>query len=430
MEATDSERGLCGAAILWPERMADIRAVAQPEDFAGTVTRAVFTVLCEEDAARRTWDAATLIGILAERDPPGDGRTWGQEVEDLGFVACNPALVMHHARLVRSRGTLARTRHLLASLSAEVQDVRVDPEEIADFLADATGRLAKLSGDGQGAKDDVDAVEAMRRVVVQHRAGQTVHGLATGIGDLDDILLGLRAGELLLLGARPGAGKTAMALQVAINIAEAGAPGLFLSLEMPTDSLGQRLVSNLASIDSSAMRRGNTGAEHWRLMDEAVADMAKRQSVRLISDAGTPLSKLRGFLRKRRQEGLLGFAVIDYLQLMRHPGAKDKLAEVGEISRGLKEMSIEFAIPILALSQLNRAADGVEPTMANLRESGSLEQDADVVILLNQGKDGECLSGQVVKNRHGRTGKFELAFLRHYFRVTLLARSTSSEIYK
>lgn len=247
------------------------------------------------------------------------------------------------------------------------------------------------------------------------------YSLYTGFFSLDNMICGLHGGELTILGARPAVGKTTLALQIALNIAKRGKKVAFISLEMSDTQLIFKIISQISQVKLYDMRRGLLQEEHWKKIGEASTQI-QNLPLKIISNTNS-LSDIVNIVRRMKNQDNLDFLVIDYLQLIRNSGKyNSREQEVADISRTLKLLTLELNIPIMALCQLNRASlqnKGKEPTLADLRESGSIEQDADNVFLLYRlEKEGEadsyyddiCL--KVAKQRAGETGEIVLRFFK------------------
>ena len=248
-----------------------------------------------------------------------------------------------------------------------------------------------------------------------------ITGLATGFIELDEATLGLQPAELIILAARPSVGKTSFALNIASNVAERGNHPYvaFFSLEMSLDQLGMRLLSSKSTIDQTDLRVGKFKDKRaWEKINFAIKGL---EDVNLMFDdsGSTTVQDVRSICRKKKSEGKLDLVVIDYLQLLStSQHYESRTQQVGEISRVLKEMSRELRVPVLALSQLSRATgDNGEPSLVDLRESGSIEQDADVVVFLYRYTDPETkkvkpniINCSIKKNRNGVTRDFKLTF--------------------
>jgi replicative DNA helicase len=259
-----------------------------------------------------------------------------------------------------------------------------------------------------------------------------LQGVPTGFKDLDSLLAGMRGGDLLILAARPGVGKTSLALNIAINAAKSGAAVAFFSLEMPSQQLVSRILAAEARIDSARMRTGRLNESDWHEIIRAMESL-HRTTFSIDDSPELSIMELRAKARRqlRNVEAGKGLIVVDYLQLMspsRRGGERDRHLEVAEISRGLKILAKELEMPVLALSQLNRSVEArgnKRPQLSDLRESGSIEQDADVVMFIDRSLSDEEASQStrpdhgvanliVGKNRNGPQRDIEMVFKNEY----------------
>lgn len=417
------ERELLGALLLDAERLPDVREIVRPEDFEVPLHRIVFEgvlALADGGAGLDLSSVAAWLGFdpRGRRAAPDGG--WAKWLVEAASSVTSSAFVPHHARIVSEsaslRGlTLALRRQ--ADLCTEVHAGTGD--EVPDFLAQTEAAVYAIGQRSLGRTTIHELASVAHEVAdgLDRPSG----ALPTGIADLDDLLHGLRPGEMVILAARPGCGKTALALQVALNVARAGRTALFLSLEMSRVDLGQRILANLGGVHHERIRSGCLRPDERRALEEA-RTLAGGLRLGLVEDSATPCSRLRALARRRSSKAGLDLLVVDYLQLMSHPGSPDRFQEVGAISRGLKALARELSVPVMAVSQLSRAAAEGRPRLSHLRESGALEQDADVVVLLWTEAERGPLHCAVEKNRHGRTGKTCLAFRREFQQIAGLAR--------
>ena len=342
---------------------------------------------------------------------------------------CSSDLAERYARIVRDTAALRR----LIATAADIAEIGYSgPDDVARALDDAESRIFDVSERNVGdTSKRLEALMSETMEQLEHRASsrETITGLATGLHDLDRILLGFQPGTLNILGARPAMGKSALALRMAVHAAQAAAaPVLFFSLEMGATELAQRVLASEARVDATLLRNGRVTQNDWQKIGLALGTL----SVPLIIDdsPGTSVAAIRARARRTMsREGGLALIVIDYLQLM---GADDnkpenRQLEVSEISRKLKLLAREFGIPVLALSQLSRALESrsdKRPTLSDLRESGALEQDADVVIFLYryevynaESRESKGVAEvQVAKHRAGPLGKVRLSWIAGYTR--------------
>ena len=282
-------------------------------------------------------------------------------------------------------------------------------------------------------------VQLIDRVTELHENGaEEVTGVRTGFYDLDRMTAGLQAGDLIVLAARPSMGKTAFALNIAENVAvQEGLPVAVFSMEMGASQLALRMVGSLGRINQSNLRTGKLGDDEWGRLSEAV-DKLKNANVFIDETPALNSAELRARARRQaRQCGKLGLIVIDYLQLMSGSSSSDenRATEIGEISRGLKALAKELQCPVIALSQLNRSVESrndKRPMMSDLRESGAIEQDADVIMFIyrddyynKESKEPGVAEIIIAKQRNGPVGDIRLTFLKPLTRFDNLAPGSS-----
>ncbi|MHB1145051.1 MAG: replicative DNA helicase [Thiobacillus sp.] len=260
-----------------------------------------------------------------------------------------------------------------------------------------------------------DAIRgALREIDSRRERGGKLAGQPTGFENIDWITGGLEPGQLVILAARPSVGKTALALNIADHVTSTGAPALFFTLEMTGQELAMRLMASRSGVSMSDMRSGTASPDGWRRLSSVCGDTA---DVPLFIDdrPGISVAYARAKARKVKRQHGLGLIVVDYLQLMKGPG-ENRTQEVGGISRGLKALAKELRVPVIALAQINRAVESrtdKRPQMSDLRESGDIEADADVIMMLhrNDGAEWQDLISLVVrKNRNGALGDITLQY--------------------
>ncbi len=386
------------------------------------------------------------ISALLEAGKPADFLTVteslesGGEIENVGGMAylaelanstASTANIRRYAEIIRERAAI---RRLLAA-GEEITALATAP---GMTLAEKTDRAQSLvlgaGGETAGeALVSMDQLTQMLTVDLQQRADRAGKptGLATGFQDLDEITGGLQRSDLIVLAARPSMGKTATALNVARAVGMAGEPSLVITLEMPAVQLGHRLVADIGRIPMSKIRKGQLSHDEWR---EASAAMARIKALPMrISDAFAPtVMQVRAMARKARREmGGLGLVVVDYLQLMTGTG-NSRAEEIASISRGLKALAKELDCVVIALSQLNRELEkrpNKRPVMSDLRESGAIEQDADLILFVYRdeiynpnSQDAGTAELILGKHRNGALGTVRLAYLGEYVRFENLAK--------
>ena len=402
--APDAELALI-AAVLCQHNLLDALEVAA-QDFSLALPRALWTAMLRLRDARTPVDFVTA----AQAIPPADLDAMGgppalKAIFDAPGTATNAAA---YAAIIRDTAT---ARRIITTLNAGAAAAHDSPQEAA---ATTARRLDTLLA-GQDASGPLSAAHAVDTALVALRAllrGDPRRVTPTGYADLDALLGGgLEGGQLALLGARPAIGKSSIAASIAAHAAQRhGTPALFVSLEMPAEQIVSRLASAASHVALLRARTGRLTPEEYRRYEGAALALAKAPLFLDYSPAIT-LSQLSARARRlKREQGGLGLIVLDYVQLMSEPGTKvdSRHLELASISRGLKVLAGELDVPIMALSQLSRQAVQRErPSMSDLRDSGGLESDADLVALLWRGeKDEEKMLGELRldKQRNGPTG--------------------------
>jgi replicative DNA helicase len=351
-----------------------------------------------------------------------------------------------YAEIVRERAIL---RKLIAA-SDEIATTAFNTQgrAVSQILDEAEGRIFKIGEEGsrqRGGFQSIDklVVDLLDRVNELHENGaEDVTGVRTGFYDLDRMTAGLQKGDLIVLAARPSMGKTAFALNIAEHVAvNEELPVLVFSMEMGAAQLALRMVGSLGRIDQSGLRTGRLKNEEWERLAEAVDRLGR---VQLFIDETPALNsaELRARARRMaRQFGQLGLIVVDYLQLMSGTSSSEenRATEIGEISRGLKALAKELQCPVIALSQLNRSVESrndKRPMMSDLRESGAIEQDADVIMFIyrdeyynKESKEPGVAEIIIGKQRNGPVGTLKLTFLKPLTRFDNLAPGSAGSDY-
>ena len=420
----EAERSVLGALLLHADAVADV-SFLQPEDFYLHRHQLIFGAVLSCYNTRNTTDP-----IAVEEDLSRKGvlqEAGGREILlDLMESVVSAAGVVYHAEIVREKSVLRRllgTCHEIARMSYENQ------MEAKDLLDEAERQIMEIarvdkSGETQSIGDvlqrTIDRIERLRE-----RDGR-ITGLGTDFYDLDDMTGGLQPGELIIVAARPSMGKTTFTLNLTERVASTGNGIAFFSLEMSAQQVVQNMLCCRAQIDGQAMRKGRiTDLQYKRMVEEA--DRLYQQPIFIDDTPGLTITQLRAKCRRLKQKHNIQMIAIDYLQLM-SGGARveSRQQEISAISRGLKGIARELEVPVIALSQLNRDVenrDDHRPRMSDLRESGAIEQDADVIMLLHRDeyyKPTEANAGlaQVIiaKQRNGPTGEVTLRFFKEYMR--------------
>jgi replicative DNA helicase len=417
----EAERSILGAILLDNHALNAAIENLKPEDFFLEQHRRVFNQMIALGENQQAIDLVTLTESLhrvGELESSGGAPYLAALADGMPRVSN----VEHYARIVREKALLRNLIHA----THNIQQRALEGEDGADTILDnAESSIFALAEDRVKAglipvKDIVrDNFERLEKIF---REGKSITGVSTGYTELDKLLSGLQPSELLILAARPSQGKTALALNFAENIAiRAGSPVAFFSLEMSKESLLQRLVASVAQIDAHKFRSGHLSREDWRRMTEALGTISS--SPLWIDDAGsTSVLEIGAKARRLKREKGLSLVVVDYLQLITGRGRfGNRQEEVSSISRGLKGLAKELQLPVLVLSQLTRAPEREErgPQLSDLRESGAIEQDADVVMFIYRPhwakmdaapEERDQAEIQVAKQRNGPTDKVRFVF--------------------
>lgn len=402
------------------------------------------------------------IGALINASRPADVITVFEHLqslgqhEDAGGLAYLNALaqsvpsaanIRRYAEIVRERAIL---RKLIAA-SDEIATTAFNPQgrPVTQILDEAEGKIFKIGEEGSRQKQgfqsiDKLVVDLLDRVNELHDNGaEDVTGVRTGFFDLDRATAGLQRGDLIVLAARPSMGKTAFAINIAENVAVGeGLPVLVFSMEMGAAQLALRVVGSQGRIDQTRLRTGRLTDDEWGRLADAV-DKLKQAHIFIDETPGLTAAELRARARRMaRQYGTVGLIVIDYLQLMSGSGGSEenRATELGEISRGLKALAKELQCPVIALSQLNRSVEqrtDKRPMMSDLRESGAIEQDADIIMFIyrddyynkEQSKEPGISEIIIAKQRNGPVGTVKMTFLKPFTRFENLAPGMGGDEY-
>lgn len=427
----EAETSLLGCLMIDKDAIFKIADTLRPEDFYKDSHALIYEAMRELYAHHEPIDILTLTSKLEEKnqlDAIG-GRTY---VAELGNTVATSAHVVHYSNIIQRKATLRR----LLSAAAEISELgRQEDEEIETLLDLAEKKLFGVSR--KYLKNvflpiDNLLTEAFDRIDELHKQSGKLRGLATGFTDLDNLLAGLQKSDLIILAARPSVGKTSLALDIARQSAiKSKTPIGIFSLEMSKEQLVDRMLCAQAKVSLWRMRTGKLSDKEedddFSRINDAMGRLSEAP-IYIDDSASSSIMEIRAKARRLQVEKGLGLLVIDYLQLMEGRGryGDNRVQEVSEITRGLKGIARELNIPVLALSQLSRAAEMSHPAiprLAHLRESGSIEQDADVVMFIyrkaaDRGYNYDELSEtdkhmaeiHIAKHRNGPTGKINLFF--------------------
>ncbi|MCH2135067.1 MAG: replicative DNA helicase [Phycisphaerales bacterium] len=381
----EAEMSVLGAILLEPHACGEVvQMLSGRADFSRPGHGELYETMISLYDERQAVDLVQLQQVLTDRGTlEAIGGT--EYLMTLAEGTPTAAHATHYARIVRDKSML---RQLIAAAHDILRDAHERPDEAPHLLDEAERRIFEIAQQAQ-TRRTADLARLIRETVerIEQSDGQTLTGVATGYSRLDDMLGGMQPGEMLVLAARPSMGKTALALNIAENMATTGqAVGVF-SLEMGAQQLVQRLLCSRAGISGDRMRSRSLRQDEFRALFSACGEL-ENAPLYIDDSPGLTLLQLRAKARRMHQQHGIKAIVIDYLQLMSTGGrVESRQQEVSEISRGIKALARELHVPVVCLSQLNRAAtqrEDHEPRLSDLRESGAIEQDADVVLLLHR----------------------------------------------
>ena len=433
-----SERALLGSILIDPACITEVLTLISADDFYLTEHKEIFLAMRELFDASSEIDPVTLIDTLVHK---GVYEKAGGEEYIRSLLEATPSAmnVQDYGRIVKEKSTLRR----IISTCSDVSDMTFsEQEEVSHIIDYAQSQFTEIS-QGRDSRNfrhirDVlhDVLANLRNLADDPTAS---HGTPTGFSGVDRLLVGMGDSDLIILGARPGMGKTSFALNIATNVAisEKKAVCVF-SLEMSAEQLVSRLLSSEAMVESYALRSGQLSQDDWKKLADASARLAAT-NLFIDDTSGMTVTAMKAQLRRVEN---LGLVVIDYLGLMESEQHYDNRAlEVGVISRGLKLMAKEMHVPILCCAQLSRGTEGrtdKRPQLSDLRESGSIEQDADVVMFLYRdeyyktdrdpnSQEGNVAEVIIQKNRHGSTGNIKMGWIGSYTKFLTLAEDGLEE---
>ena len=429
----EAEQSVIGSMI-W-DRQAIITAgeMLMQDDFYYKQYGIMFQAMVEMNNEGKPVDVVTLQEKLKEKDVP-------PEVYSLEFVrellssVPTSANIRQYATIVKDKSIL---RNIIKVNEKIANDCYAGKDSTEDILAETEKRIFELVGNHEYKPIDKVVLEALDKISTAAKNRGVVTGVPTGFKDLDSYLSGLQPSDFVLVAARPSMGKTAFVLNVAENVAiKQGITTAVFSLEMSNVQLVNRMLSLESSVDADKLRKGRLDSNDWGKLIEGADGIAKSKLI--IDDTpGITISELRSKCRKYKMENNLGLIIIDYLQLMSGNGrTESRQQEISDISRSLKALARELDVPVVTLSQLSRAVEqrpDHRPMLSDLRESGAIEQDADVVMFLYRddyyNKDTE-LKGIaeiiIAKQRNGPIGTVKMAWIPEQTRFADLAKNMGS----
>ncbi|UNL94223.1 replicative DNA helicase [Paenibacillus polymyxa] len=433
----EAEQAVIGSILLQSEALITAMERVQTEDFYDKAHQMIYEAMIELGESGQPIDLVTLTSKIQDKG----------QLEDIGGVSYlanlahgvpTAANVDYYAQIIEEKAML---RRLIRAATQIVSEGYSSGEDVAGMLSDAERKIMEISngrsGSGFIAIRDV-VMEVFDRVELLHQNKGNTTGIPSGFVDLDKMTAGFQRNDLIIVAARPSVGKTAFALNIAQNVAvRAKETVAIFSLEMSAAQLVQRMICAEANLDANVMRTGEfKGDDDWAKLTMGIAALSEAE-IYIDDTPGITVADIRAKCRRLKAEKGLGMIVIDYLQLIHGRGkaGENRQQEVSEISRTLKQIARELEVPVIALSQLSRGVEQRQdkrPMMSDLRESGSIEQDADIVAFLyrddyyNQETEKKNIIEIIIaKQRNGPVGTVELVFLKNYNKFANYERAHS-----
>ena len=422
-QSLEAEQAVIGAMLIDPACVAEVIELLRPEDFYAEEHQRIFETIYSMFNSARKIDPVTVLDQLKAQGYYDDagGRAYLMQLMEVTPTSAN---VKEYAAIVRDKSML----RAIATAAGEIQTMALSGAGSAAEIAELAEQKIYAVRQGREIKGLAPIKSIIMDLYAQlderSRSDSDIPGLTTGFRDLDVALTGLNKSDLILVAARPGMGKTASALNLALNAAKASGKAVAVfQLEMSKDQLAARFLASEALLDSQKLKTGNLNQDDWIKIARATSVLAKTH---LFVDDNPAITVAEIKAKCRRLGDSLGLIVIDYIQLMQTGGrrSENRVQEVAEISRGLKIMAKELNVPVVCLSQLSRAAEqraDKRPMLSDLRESGAIEQDADIVMFIYrddyydaESDDKNVAEIILAKNRHGATGTVELQWIGQY----------------
>lgn len=435
--SAEAEQSIIGGLLLDNQVWDKVGTKLCEADFYRTEHRILFRAIFNLAGKNQPFDVVTLLDTLKsnnELDDAGGEAYLFELANNTPSVANVPA----YADIVREKSV----QRQLISVASAIADAAYNPgdrdvPELLDLAERKVFAIAEqTAGDGGPEVIKSILVRAVEKIDALYHSGDAITGLSTGLADLDEMTSGLQPSDLIIMAGRPSMGKTTLAMNIAEHVAiQSTRPVLVFSMEMPADSLAMRMMSSLGRIDQHRIRTGKLEDDDWPRVTSAVHMLSEAPLFIDDSPALSPAEMRARARRVMKEHGQLGLIVVDYLQLMKIAGFKadNRTAEISEISRSLKSLAKELSVPVIALSQLNRSLEQRQdkrPVMSDLRESGAIEQDADLICFIYRDEvynedspDKGCAEIIIAKQRNGPIGRVRVAFLGKYTRFEDLAFS-------
>jgi replicative DNA helicase len=382
----EAEQSILGGILLDRDVINKVAEILKPDDFYHEAHRQIYQGILDICDRNEPLDIITLTDYYIKKNllEKIGGATYLSKLIDNVATSAN---IGHHAKIVKENSVLRK----LINTSGEIYNLSFEPVEDVDEFLDMTEEKIFTITQQERGRQSVHPLKdilksSFKTIQSLYEKKELITGVPTGFAELDNLTAGLQPSDLIIVAGRPGMGKTSFALSALKNASlDAGVPSVFFSLEMSKEQLGMRLLCAEARIELQKLRRGFLDQRDWTPLTNAATRLSKAE-IYIDDTPGLSILELRSRARKLRADKKIGLLMVDYLQLMRAHSSKDnREQEISEISRSLKGLAKELNIPIVALSQLNRAVETREnkrPEMSHLRESGAIEQDADVIMFI------------------------------------------------
>ncbi len=439
-----AEQSVLGALLLDNQTWDTVSDRVSEVDFYRKDHRLIFRAISELAERQDPFDVITLSEILEKKGELGDvgGLAY------LGMLAKDTpsaANIAAYADIVRERSILRQLIHVGTDIADSA--FHTEGRETAELLENAERQVFNIAEQRQRGQSGFNSIksllaDAVDKIETLYEQEGSITGVSSGFTDFDEMTSGLQSADLIIVAGRPSMGKTTFAMNIAENVAIKGdKPVAVFSMEMPGDSLAMRMMSSLGRIDQHKVRTGKLDDDEWPRLTSAINLLAETRLFIDDTPALTPTEVRSRARRLTREHGQLGLIVLDYLQLMQSPVSGDnRVQQISDISRGLKALAKELDVPVVALSQLNRNLEqrpNKRPVMSDLRESGSIEQDADVIVFIyrdevyNEDSPDKGIAEIIIgKQRNGPIGTLRLTFLGQYTRFENFAGAAyGDEVY-
>jgi replicative DNA helicase len=434
----EAERSVLGAMLISPDAVIEAAEILEPDDFYRSAHKVIYEAMFALYEEGQPIDVVTTTAALQSKEALLENAGGVEYLAELAAAIPTALHVEQYATIVKEKALMRRIIRAATQIASEGYDGEMSANEV---LAEAERRILELS-QFQKTRDFTHVSEVLEttfdRIEQLYASEGNLTGVPTGFTELDKMTSGFQKSDLIIVAARPSVGKTAFSLNVSQNVAiHAGVPVAIFSLEMSKDQLVQRMLCAEAYIDGHKLRTGALDTEDWPKLSMGVSTLANAP-IYIDDSPGITVSEMRSKLRRLKLEHGLGLVMIDYLQLIhgRRTSGDNRQQEISEISRNLKQLARELEVPVIALAQLSRSVEQRQdkrPMLSDIRESGSIEQDADVVAFLYRDDyyDPESEKKNIIeiiigKQRNGPTGKVELVFLKNYNKFVNLEKAHES----